>query len=311
MSSFFIVLNKLITLFLMLILGFIARKKNIMSEQFTSGLSKFIMYICLPCLSIMTFQVEFSSELLHNGIISVIITSALFIVSMIIGIITASIFKVPSKIKGIWIFACVFSNSVFMGWPVLEAVFGGNVLLYAAFMKLPYSVFCYTLGIFLIAKFGNSEKDAKIDLTKILKMPSTIAVIIGLIFFSINFKIPESVASSFRSIGNMTTPLAMIYTGAVLSKNKFSKIFSNKYVYLLSALRLAVLPFITYFLLKFLPLDSVIFGAITLMAAMPAANIQTIFASEFGGDIEFSSIVVSVSILLSLITIPIAVILIV
>ena len=69
----------------------------------------------------------------------------------------------------------MFSNNLFMGFPVIEAVLGSEALLYAAFLNIPVQIVMFTFGVQLIVKYGAKE-GVKVSAVKRLISPLNIAM---------------------------------------------------------------------------------------------------------------------------------------
>ncbi|MFR4971519.1 MAG: hypothetical protein ACLTDC_13750 [Lachnospiraceae bacterium] len=51
-----------------------------------------------------------------------------------------------------------FTNHAFMGWAVMDAVFGGESIFYATFANLAFSTYAYTYGVWLMRSTGNGSR---------------------------------------------------------------------------------------------------------------------------------------------------------
>ena len=247
MGAFLAVLDKLITLFVYIFIGYIIRKKNVVDEKFQAGLVKLLMWVCIPSLTINTLQTNYSPEMLSNGVSLFAAALIIYAASFVLGVITAKIFKIKRDQKGIWIFMVMFSNNLFMGFPVIEAVLGSEALLYAAFLNIPVQIVMFTFGVQLIIKYGAKE-GVKVSVIKRLISPLNIAMAIGLVLFVTGIKLPSSVRAAISGISGTITPLAMIYIGMVMSNSKIFEAFSDWKVYVVSFIRLILVPVAIYVL---------------------------------------------------------------
>ena len=103
----------------------------------------------------------------------------------------------------------------------------------------------------------------------------------------------------------MNTPLAMIAAGATIAQTNILKSLKNIRLYLVSAVKLVVVPFVTALMLCFLPADNVITGTVILASACPAAATGTLFAIRFKKDSFYASELFAITTLLSIATLPI------
>lgn len=303
MKAFFAVADNLLTLFLLLAAGYGARKLNIINDDFTENMSAFLTKIVLPSLLVMSFQISFTSELLKRGLLVFGVCIAMHLLSMIIGFITARLFSISFSVKGIWIFSCMFANIGFIGIPVISSVLGEDAVFYCAFANFAFNVMAYTIGIMIISFYSNAKKSSP-PFYQLLFTPANMAIMIGLILFLFQWKVPSFLGSTLNAIGSMTTPLAMIYIGAVLTKNKINTMFNDMWAYLVTLLRLVVIPLLAYWILKFFIKDTMILGVVVLGLATPIGTFCAIFAGEYGADVLLSSKFIFVSTFLCMVTLP-------
>lgn len=300
--QFDIIINQILTLFLIIFVGYIMRKKELITEEISKGLSTILINVTLPALIIANMEMKINPQLIDNIVQMAIIS----IVGYIIVIIFANFFtrglKLPQQKKTIFKFAIIFNNIGYMGYPVINAIYPKQGIFYAIVPNLVFNLLIWTYGIYIFLNDQNTETG--INLRKILNN-GIIAIIIGSIVFVTQYKIPGPIAGALNSLGNMTFPLSMIIIGSSLSNIKFSTIFKDKYLYLLSLLRLIIIPFSALLILKQLNLPEVVSNISIMLLAMPAAANGVIFAEKFEGDYKFASESVFLSTLFSLLTIPV------
>ncbi len=292
-----VVFYEVLILFIIIFAGFIAAKTKILRGDTKKHISSFIINITLPVVILMSSQIEFTTEKIENSLWLLGMAVIIFLIS--IGIAGVSFKKAGNDKEKVLKFAAVFSNSAYMGFPVLNALLGAEGVFYGAVFLIPFNIFLWTYGI-LIYKKHNSFK----HLIKDIMSPSMIAMFIAFLFLGISVKIPYPVNRGLDIIGGLTTPLSMIVIGATLATVKFKTLVSDKWIYIVSAVRLLLLPAIAYFLFFWLSPPEMSLTILVLLVGMPCAAATTIFAQQFGGDTELASGVVSVSTLLSIATIP-------
>lgn len=302
MTAFLTVMGKLITLFIYIIIGYGIRKKNVVDEKFTGGLIKFLMNVSLPALVINTFQTSYTPELLRQGALIYAASLVIYVFSILIGIVSGKLLKIEFASMGVWIFAVVFPNHCFMGWPVMSAVFGKEALFYAAFANLGFSTFAYTYGVYVISKHGNNN--GSYSFKKLLVTPINIAILLGIIMFVTKITLPSPIEGAVSGLGSITTPLAMIYCGMLLSNNKVSEVFGDWRVYAVSVIRLIIIPVLVFFIAGVFIKDPMVYSVLVIGHSMPVAGFCALFAGEYGGDAVLASKFIFVSTLLCIITIP-------
>lgn len=291
------IINQVIILSLIMIVGVYARKKDILSKEASKSFSNFLTNITLPCLLISSFNYNYSQDMIAKArimfVYSIIIHVVLIFVSRVLT------FKYPENSKKVLRFATIFSNCGFMGYPVLESLFGKIGIFYGAIFNIPFNIFMFSIGIMIYT----GKKDLK-TLKEVLVNPAIIATISGLIIFSFSIKLPYPLFTAMSIVGSMTTPLSMIIVGAMLSEIRLKDIFSGTLVYYASFLRLIAVPFLTLGILKLLNADKLLMQIAVIIEAMPAAVLASILAEKYGADTVLASRSVFISTIISMITIP-------
>lgn len=319
----------MLVLFAFAVPGFVLKKLKFFGENATFTLSNLLLYVCQPALTIKAFCV-FTDEakeiidsvnkldlLLNFGIIAVVTVVSMFAV---FGLCKLIFIKSKNKEKtNVYTLLAVFSNSGFLGVPFVELFADGDPLavMYMMVFNIFFIILCWTLGVVLIT--GNF-KDIKI--TKLIANPAIIANVIALIMFFVPqvnifaIKGLEQLQIFPLYLSYMTAPLSMIIVGIRLADMKIKQLFCQGGIYLASALRLVVAPFLTFAIaLAFLPLiqavrgsvggmdEYVFLGPVIAMAMAPAASIVAL-AERFNGDRETATSGFITSTLISVLVTP-------
>ena len=305
MELFFTIMSKLVILTIYIAVGYAARKLKILSEEFTDGIVKLLLFISLPALILNIFLTSFDRNMIGQGIAMLVISFAIYIVSTPIGYITARAMRLKRNQIGVTAFAVTFPNYTFIGIPVLTSILGDRVLMNASFGNLACSISVYTIGMLTISKFGTEAKGGlRLMADRMVKMPVNYALLGGLILALLNVNPPEPVTDTLNGLANLTTPMAMIYIGATLTKNDPREILGDWRVYITAAMRLLVIPLVIYLIGRIFIKDPVFLNTIVIGAAIPTASFCALFAREYGGDEVLASKYIFISTLLCLVTIP-------
>ena len=181
------VINQVLILFLIMLVGIYARKMNYINKEINDGLSKLLLKITLPLLIISSFNTNFTKSMIINA-------EKLFVYTIIVHIVIIIFseifyFKLPREKSGVAKFVTVFSNSGFMGYPVLKGLYGNAGVFYCSIFGIVLNVFMFSYGIIVLNKEGNGGSSFG-QLKKIILNPAIIAIIIGMIIFFTGIKFP-------------------------------------------------------------------------------------------------------------------------
>ena len=220
---------QVITLFLLIFCGFFSAKGKLVDENGISTLNKIVLYFALPALTLYGLQKDASPELIHDLILVFFISLAIMILS---GLIAYFLYRSePNERRSVLTNLSMLSNSAYMGYPVVIATLGEDMLIYAVVFVGAFNLMCWTFGSFF---FGGISA---IQPKKLLTNPSLIAVIVGLVLFLTGWRLPGFINDALSMMGNVTTPLAMFVIGARLIDLRFAHLQDWKLL-LACALRL-------------------------------------------------------------------------
>lgn len=291
------ILNQIIVLFMIMVVGFFARKKGMINNEVNKGLSQLLLNITLPFMIIASFNIEFTSEILVNGVKLLIYSIIIYIIAIPVS--KLLYYRLPQNKSRVLRFITIFSNCGFMGYPVIESIYGKTGVLYTAIFNIPFNILMWIMGILIFT----GSMDLK-TIKKILINPGIISTIIGIIIFIFEIKIPLPIYNTLNIVGQMTTPISMLVVGAMLADVKVKDVLSDISIYYGSFVRLIAIPLIIMLILKAFGVKDMFLGIPVLIMAMPGAANTAIMAEIYGGDASYASKCVFISTMLSAITIP-------
>ncbi len=297
--SLTLLFSTILTLALLLAAGILAGKTKIIDETASAKLSTVTTKIGQPFLIINALiSVEHTPENVKKGIFVLLFGIALNAFMALLAYFFAKGIKDADERK-LSEFSMVFTNCGFVGFPILESLFGDVGLFYGAFFVFAFNVCVWTWGIVILARKRN---DIHMTPRKILINYGTVPSVIGFLIFLTGVRLPDCVMSFSGYLAAISTPLAMLITGANLARRDIRKMVRSKPVYLVNFVKLIVMPVVTATLLWLIGLsdDMVIFG--TVMAAMPSAAIVTMFGEMYEINPGYASELVGSTSLLCTVT---------
>lgn len=291
------VIQQVIVLAILMSVGFIATKKEIIKEETSQGMMLILTSIGLPSLILNSFNVSYSKDTLKGVIL---IFSYSIGINLIVIILSKILFMKYSKDEqAVVSFGTIFSNSGFMGLPLIFELFGQGATLYASVFMIPYHTLIWTYGEGLFAK----EKQKGI-VKKLASTPSLIAIIIGVIIFIFKIEMPYVVSKPISMLSSLTSPLSMLILGEKITKLKIKETLADKKVYYACFVKLILVPIISLIILKAVNAPSLILNIIVIMQSLPSAVLVVILSQKHEGDVEFASKFTVISHMLSILTIP-------
>ena len=295
----------MMTLFALVIVGFVAGKLGYLGGDFDRQLSRLVINITCPALilsSAMTGQLPDRRYILPLLAISVITYVVL----------TAVAFLLPRYLtrqqqdEGVVGFALMFGNVGFMGYPVVASIFGHEAVFYAAVLNVVNTFAVFTIGTVLVT--GSSEVEGSRFQKKVLYSTPMLAAYLTMAIVALEIdNIPAFVSQPLTMLGNITVPAALLIIGSSMSQLSLRTMLGNRTVYLTTLFRLVILPVAVYYLTSLLGFSDFVVNINTLVIAMPVATYGTILCLKYGRDTTVITEVTFITTLLSMLTIPLLV----
>ena len=159
-------------------------------------------------------------------------------------------FLMKKEVRGIIRFATTFSNAAYMGFPLIQAMYGSEGVLYASVYVTVFNILLWTVGIVYVSESMSFKELLK----KIVTCPPIISVAVGLVIFLARIPVADVLKDTFNVVGGMNTPLSMIITGITISQFPLLSILKDKRVYFTVILRMFIIPVICT-LVMYLPVE--------------------------------------------------------
>lgn len=288
------VVVQVIIMFVLIMLGFTITKLKMFNEEGKVQFSEILVSIVTPCVIINAFQVDFQVSLAKELLLVFLSGIIIHVIAILLG----QLFYKNSPIDNT---SVIYSNCGFMAIPLLQAVLGDTGVFFGAAYIAIFNALVWTHGVYVFTK-GRG-----LSVKKILLNPGIISVAIGLALFFLRIRLPHILLQPIQYMAGLNTPVAMLLLGAFLANVKFGSIFKNIHLYIISVLRLLVLPLICMFVLKLIPMSETAYMSVLIPSACPVATMIAIFAQRFKLDRGYASQLVAINTVLSIVTIPLVV----
>lgn len=303
----------MLTLFAIVVVGYIAGKWGYMGGTFDKKLSKVVIDITCPALilsSAMTGELPDRRYILPLLGISVLTYLLLTGVALLL----PRFLTKKKDDEGVIGFAMMFGNVGFMGYPIVASVFGHEAVFYAAVLNVVNTFTVFTVGTMLIvgknqeSSVAEKEMSRKKMLRKVLYSTPMLSAYLTMLIVALEIKdIPEFISQPLTMIGNITVPAALLIIGSSMSQLPLRALLGNGTIYATTLMRLAILPVGIHYLMTFLGFSSFVVGINTVVIAMPVATYGTILCLRHGKDTTLITEVTFITTLLAMISIPLLV----
>ena len=207
--------------------------------------------------------------------------------------------KEPPERQKVLRFSVLFSNTGFMGIPLVQGIVGDAGVIYASFGVVVFNILCWPYG------YSMMSGGAQLNLKTILLNPGIVGLLFGLPLYFLRLELPGILAEPVGYLADLNTPLAMLVVGSYIAKVDLHSFISDFSVYKASFLRLLLCPGVFLLMLLLLRPREELFLSNMIQASAPVAANSVLFAVQFKRDSELASKLVAVSTVLSILTIPV------
>ena len=199
---YILVTKQLITMFLIMLCGFIFAKVFKVQEIERKFLSKLLLYFINPCIIINAFNKDFNSDELTKLLFVILLSLFITLIMILIGILTS---------KNIIDRLCIaFTNCGFMGIPLIRGVFGDE----GVFYLMGYLV----IFNFMVWTYGYIQMSGSFNIKKIILNPNIICIFVGILLYCMPFTLPQFIQKPLVMIGDLNTAVSMILIGILLAE---------------------------------------------------------------------------------------------
>ena len=289
--------GSVVTLFLLMAVGFVLAKLQVLTKPALGQMSKLLMYVVCPAIMIDILTAETRN---WDTVRVMLIAGAVLVGTYILNMILIQLCfrkKAPEQ-RGVLRFASIYGNTGFMGIPLIQAVLGDSAMLIAVTSLVVFNISTWTHGAILI---GGKERAS---VKKALLNPGTIGFLIAIVVFASGIPVPGPVADAVGFVGSLNTPLAMIIIGGQMAAVDLKSILKDARLYVSALLKLLIMPMISLFVLLPLGLEPIIVVAVTILAGCPTAGATSIMSEMMGKDASLAARLVTLSTIFCVITLP-------
>ena len=299
------IIDTMVKLSFAMLLGFVLFKTKIINAETNKSLSGMIINVTSPALVIYSVcsQNEINAEtgkLVGFGFV-------LYLLMPVLALGIVWLMRAQRDKRGVYQLLLVFGNVSFIGFPIVQAMYGEQAIFYMNILNIPFTLMIFTYGI-RILRDPAAGGGAPINSREILS-PGLLAGVLSLVIYFFQIPIPAIAASALGFIGNVTTPLSMVVIGSIVAGFHFKELFSDGKLYILTFIKLLLIPLAGFFVIRLLFEDTMLVGIITLSLAMPSGSLCAMVCQQYGNrtQADTAALGVFITTVLSMFTIPLVI----
>ena len=308
------VIGSIGSLVLVTLIGYVAARAGFLTSEVRPKLSALIFNVTLPCTILASVGEVDSSAGAEQVSWSFILGFALFFVMLAAAAVACVALRVPRDERPLYLFMGVLTNTGFIGFAVLESLFGGGSVFLGSIFIAVSNVFLYSIGVGVLTSGGEKDDEKDVAPTRssrltgilknVLNVPMVASVIALVVFFS-GVPLPGPVAQAVDMVGGATSPLAMMLVGLAIAEADLRKVLGSWRLWGFSAIRFLLVPAMCYLLLAPMAPDELSLGVFIVMLAMPTGSMAAAIASTYGRPGELLSQGTIVSTIASFVIVPV------
>lgn len=291
------ILNTAAGMILLMAIGFLSGKLGLIDQPAEKKLTSLLLQVVQPVYIFTAYQRTFDRGLLRDFIVCLAMAAGAFLVMILLPYL---FFRKGSRDREVGLLTTAFPNVGFYGIPLISGIFGTKGVFFLTTMITMFNLFFWTYGVLLMS----GRRDSLKSTLKRVVSPSLVAVAVGLLCFSFGLLLPETIVAPLKTLGNMCSPLAMLISGAVVSRANFKKGLGDPLVYKISFIRSLLLPAAVALCLFRLPVDPMLVTIVVLASGFPVGSIPLMFCVQYDKNSVLAGECVALTSVLCCVTAP-------
>jgi predicted permease len=284
--------------------GYILSDRPWFTESGPDILARFTAKVAMPCYLFLTiYQVCGTRERLIKAVSGLPVPMGAMLMMFGVSLILAKLLRIGKKRRGVFMNAVTFCNTVLIGMPVVEGIFGEQALGEAVIFYIANTLLFWTLGITMLREreVTNPVRSA----LKGLLSPNLLSAALAAVFLLIGITLPQFIITPINFVGRCTTGLAMLCTGCILRKADLKRLFFSRDMLAIIFTRFLLSPALMLAICLLVPISPEQKRVFMVYSFMPAMTQLGILSRVYDSDYEFASVAVSGTTVLSMGAIPV------
>lgn len=313
MEVFYLAFNQMLSMFVFIMIGFCLKKAKILPDRSDVIMSRLETYIFVPMLNLNVWMRNCTIETLKDNYQLIVFGLVLIFGVILFSYPISGLFVKNSKnnpkqeyLKNIYKYSITFANTGYVGTVIVLGIWGEEMFFKFSMLTLGIELLCSSWGMFILIPQKEGEvSQLKNAMYRILS-PPMISLLIGLIAGLLNVQryIPDFVMNVLSDGVACMGPVAMVLAGFVMGGYKIKEQLTDGKAYIMTALRLIIIPLIIVVALKKFGINKEILTLVLIAFATPIGLNTVVFPAAYGGDIKPGVSMVMISHALSVITLP-------
>ncbi len=286
-------------------LGIFIVRIRLVTPDFRAQLAKYVTNVALPC---MIARSLYAQSERFTGVGLVLLLAVLTVAVLLAGGQVVYLLSGKGDLGKSARFSMAFGNFTFMGFPVVESLYGADGLFVFTLFTMPIRLLFYSSPGFLLRPGGTEAK--KLPWKSFLKLflsPPIVAVFVGLLLYGLRLRPPLFLDKAVQGLGSTASILGMLLVGMGMAGMGLKTLWERRKALLIVLTKALLCPALMLILFLFFPLDPAVKRPLFLYGAVPVPSLLTAFSFNQGRSevaCQDASAAVLLSTLLSVVTLP-------
>ena len=300
------IFKEMVTLFIIVGVGYGAKKTGFMNDQFDRLLSRLVINLALPGMILGSVLTADALPPREEILVTLALSCASYGVLLAVAYGFTAILRIPDGHRGVYRFMLCFGNVGFIGYPVLSAIFGPEALIYAAVFNLPFNLFVFTIGAWFLTQ--DTDGDVKVQTTwRTFVTPVMLSCVAAMVLTLAGIHHAPILGDALNNLGSITTPAALLIIGSSLANMPVRDLVGGPRLWACAVFRLLITPVIIGLVFQpFVP-AGLLLSICIVISGMPVATNGTMLCYQYGGNSRVMAQGTFVTTVLALASIPVLV----
>ena len=291
--------QKLIIFLALMMVGYVGARRGVFGPDFAKAASKLTLNVFMSATILASVFNNPPSLTGAELAYALLVCFLVLLLSYVVSALIARLLPLNKEKAPLFELLVSVMNPMFVGVPVAEVLLGSQGVFYIALSNVFFNLLIYTYGVWRLRAGERGALRAK----DILSVP-LIMTALSVVIFALRLPCPSLLKGLIDCMSPATMPMSMVVIGASLGRVSLLDAFREKSLYLVAALRLILMPLLTWLLFRVLPAEPMLRGAMLIISACPSGIIVSILSLQYGKDTEYCSKGILLDTALSMLTIP-------
>lgn len=300
--------SRFFILFAMIVVGYYGYRKGWLTREVNKGMGGLVMQATIPAMMVTTIaNIQITHDILLGFFLMMAAQAAAMMIFGFLMRLYGKARKLDGRLLDMLDITTGSLNNGFIGLPVATIFFGDVGVMYMSAGVLGLNLYLWSYGVYVLGgKQGGSGAQMGKTFLKGAVNPNCIAIFLGLaltLSHTVHF-VPQALLDFLTRLGDLSTPLSLIYIGALAGSSGIKQLFHEKDALEISIVKMLAMPFLAWAVMLIVPAGDMAKSIFLVTAALPSAVVVPMMVEKYGYGEKMSSDIVLLTTLISVLELP-------